>query len=151
MSSVIPSRIAPAAAAFDWNAGSGRDTQVNIWIGIAVNGSLSHPNEMNGDSLVNGDYGKKAMQLNPPIAMIGAVSPIARDRWRFTPVRMPPVEYGKTWSFVTSQRVAPRPYAASRIAFGTERIASRVATITIGKIKSASVSPAAAMLWPRSN
>src|SRR5690606_4120608 len=143
--------IGPAAASFDRNAGAGRETQLNIWIGIAVNGSLSHPNEMNGNSLVNGDSGKKAMKLNAPIVMIGAVSPIARDRPRIMPVRMPPVEYGKTWSFVTSQRVAPRPYAASRIAFGTERIASRVATITIGKIKSASVSPAAAMLWPRSN
>ena len=41
MISVMPSRIAPAAAAFAWNAWSGRDTQLNIWIGIAVNGSLS--------------------------------------------------------------------------------------------------------------
>ena len=44
-----------------------------------------------------------------PIVMIGAVSPIARDRPRIMPVRMPPVEYGSTWSFVTSQRVAPSP------------------------------------------
>ena len=32
----MPSKMAPAAAAFDWNAGSGRDTQLNIWMGYGV-------------------------------------------------------------------------------------------------------------------
>ena len=36
------------------------------------------------------------MKLSAPIVMIGAVSPIARDRPRIMPVRMPPVEYGST-------------------------------------------------------
>jgi phosphate transport system permease protein len=44
-----------------------------------------------------------------PIVMMGAVSPMARERPRIRPVRMPPVEYGSTWSLVTSQRVAPSP------------------------------------------
>ncbi len=96
MMSVMPSRIAPAAAAFAWNAWSGRDTQLNIWIGIAVNGSVSHPNETNGYALWIGDIGRKAMKLCAPIVMIGAVSPMARDRPRIMPVRMPPVEYGST-------------------------------------------------------
>src|ERR1041384_5639654 len=126
MSSVMPSRIAPAAAALAWNAWSGRDTQLNIWMGMAGNGSLIHRNDRNGNSLWIGDDGRNAMKLSAPMVMIGAVSPIARDRPRIMPVRMPPVEYGSTWSLVTSQRVAPRPYAASRIAFGTERIDSRV-------------------------
>ncbi len=67
------------------------------------------------------------------------------------PVRMPPVEYGSTWCAVTSQRVAPSAYAASRMVRGTARSASRVATITIGRISSDSVSPAVRMLCPRSN
>src|SRR5690606_21380326 len=50
ISKVMPSRIAPAAAAFAWNSGSGRDTQLNIWIGIAVKGSLSQSKEMKGNS-----------------------------------------------------------------------------------------------------
>ena len=36
------------------------------------------------------------MKLSAPIVMIGAVSPMARDRPRIRPVRMPPVEYGST-------------------------------------------------------
>ena len=62
----MPSRIAPAAAALTRKPGSGRDTQLNICIGIAVNGSSS-------------DSGRKAIKESAPIVMIGAVSPIARE------------------------------------------------------------------------
>ena len=36
------------------------------------------------------------MNDSAPIVIIGAVSPIARDRPMIMPVRMPPVEYGNT-------------------------------------------------------
>src|ERR1044071_8459731 len=100
MIKVMPSRMAPAAAALAWNAWSGRDTQLNIWMGMAVNGSLSHFKEMNGNSLCSGEDGRKAMKLKAPMVMMGAVSPMARDSPRIMPVRMPPVEYGSTWSLV---------------------------------------------------
>src|SRR5688572_33358717 len=104
----MPSRIAPAAAALTWNFGSGRDTQLNIWIGIAVNASLSQANDRNGNSALTGDSGRNAMNESAPIVMSGAVSPIARDRPMIMTVSMPPIEYGSTWWAVTSQRVAPR-------------------------------------------
>src|SRR4029078_5342853 len=94
ISSVMTSRIAPAAAAFAWNFGSGRETQLNIWIGMAVNPLLSDSKLRNGNSPVTGDGGRNAMKLSAPIVMIGAVSPMARDRPRIRPVRIPPVEYG---------------------------------------------------------
>ena len=40
MARVIPMITTPAAAAFCWNATSGRDTQLNIWIGSTVNGAV---------------------------------------------------------------------------------------------------------------
>ena len=84
--------MAAAAAAFCWNAWSGRETQLKIWIGIAVNSLLSHSKLTNGNSPEMGEFGRKAMKLSAPIVMMGAVSPIARDRPRMRPVRMPPVE-----------------------------------------------------------
>src|SRR5687768_4956566 len=90
--SVMNTRIVPAAAAFAWNASSGRLVQLNIWIGMTVNGAVSHSNEKNGNSGVTGIGGRKAMNVSAPIVMIGAVSPIARDMPMITPVRMPGIE-----------------------------------------------------------
>ena len=42
---------------------------MNIWIGMAVNGSFSHLKEMKGNSLWSGDCGRKAMKLNAPIVI----------------------------------------------------------------------------------
>src|SRR4051812_29746579 len=93
---VMPNKIAPAAAALTWKAGSGRDSQLNIWIGITVNGSLSQVKFTYGNSPVTGEVGKNAINASAPIVMIGAVSPMARDKPIINPVRMPPVEYGNT-------------------------------------------------------
>ena len=87
----MPSKMAPAAAAFDWNAGSGRDTQLNIWMGMTVKGSVSQVKLTYGATSVSGGVGKKAMKASAPMVMSGAVSPMARDRPRIMPVRMPPV------------------------------------------------------------
>ena len=90
------------------------------------------------------------MKVSAPMVMIGAVSPIARDsadddagqdaagriRHDMIAHRLP---------FGGAERVG-------RLADGCRgmaRIASRVATITIGRIRSASVRPAVRMLWPR--
>ena len=101
------SRIAPAAAALTWKAWSGRDSQLNIWIGMTVNGSVSQVKETNGNWPFTGAVGRNAINASAPIVMIGAVSPMARDRPMIMPVSMPPVEYGNTWCAVTSQWVAP--------------------------------------------
>ena len=81
----------PAAAALIWNASSGREVQLNIWIGITVNGENSQSNSPAGGSPENGAGGRKAMKVSAPMVMIGAVSPIARARPMITPVRMPEV------------------------------------------------------------
>ncbi len=38
----------PVAAALRWNSACGRDTQLNIWMGMTENGDHSHSNEMKG-------------------------------------------------------------------------------------------------------
>ena len=91
------------------------------------------------------------MNVSAPIVMMGAVSPIARDMPMITPVRMPGIEYGTMWSRTVCHLVAPTANAPSRIIAGIERMASRVATITTGRIKSASVRPAVCTLWPSPN
>jgi hypothetical protein len=63
---------------------------------MAVNSLLSHSKFRNGNSPVTGDGGRKAMKESAPMVMIGAVSPMARESPRIRPVRMPPVEYGRT-------------------------------------------------------
>src|SRR5687768_6304966 len=93
--SVIRTSTIPAAAAFWWNAASGREVQLNIWIGITVNGDVSHSKERNGGSACIGDGGRKAMNVSAPIVMIGAVSPMARAIPIMTPVMMPGVAYGR--------------------------------------------------------
>ena len=92
------------------------------------------------------------MNVSAPIVMIGAVSPIARDMPMMTPVRMPGIEYGHDVILDgLPLRRADRIRALADHRRECERIASRVATITIGRISSASVSPAVWMLWPRPN
>ena len=70
---VIATRMRPAAAALLRKAACGRDSQLNIWIGITVNGASNHSNEMYGGSLVIGAGGRNAMKVSAPIVMIGAV------------------------------------------------------------------------------
>ncbi len=38
---VMPSSRTPVAAAFSWKPAWGREVQLNIWIGMTVNGELS--------------------------------------------------------------------------------------------------------------
>ena len=90
--------IAPVAAAFTWNAWSGRDSQLNIWIGITVKPELSHSKFKNGGSVVIGDGGKNAINVSAPMVIIGAVSPSARAIPIMMPVNTPPYEYFNTWS-----------------------------------------------------
>src|SRR5687767_10418821 len=92
MASVMRTSTKPAAAALAWNAASGREVQLNIWIGITVNGDTSHSNETNGGSLVTGAGGRKAIKVSAPMVMIGAVSPMARAMPMMMPVRMPAEE-----------------------------------------------------------
>ena len=60
----------------------------------------------------------------------------------------PGAAYGSTWLRTTSHRVAPTPYAASRMPFGTARSASIVMMMTNGITSTDSVSPPAMMLSP---
>src|SRR3954464_3089638 len=98
---VISTRTKPAAAAFWWNAASGREVQLNIWIGITVKGENSQSNDRNGGAALSGAGGRKAMKVRGPMVMIGAVSPMARAMPMITPVRMPGMEYGMMWSLDT--------------------------------------------------
>jgi hypothetical protein len=95
MTNVMRRRIIPAAAAFRWNPFWGLETQLNIWMGITVNGSESHLKDKNGNSGVTGEEGKKAINVKAPTVIMGAVSPIALERPMIIPVRMPPIEYGR--------------------------------------------------------
>src|SRR5919106_4558116 len=88
-------RTNPAAAALTWNAASGREVQLNIWIGITVKGEVSHSKDRNGGSALSGAGGRKAMKVSAPMVMIGAVSPMARAMPMIMPVRMPAEEYGR--------------------------------------------------------
>ena len=55
----------------------------------------------------------------------GAVSPIARDSARITPVAMPAIDAGRTCRQIVCHCVAPSASEPSRIDGGTARIASR--------------------------
>src|SRR5207244_11398049 len=95
MARVISTSTKPAAAAFTWKAASGREVQLNIWIGITVNGENSHSNERNGGSALSGEGGRKAMKVSAPMVMIGAVSPIARAMPMMMPGRIPAEDDGR--------------------------------------------------------
>src|SRR3990170_7301979 len=89
MARVMNTSTKPAAAALVRKAASGREVQLNIWIGITVKGENNHSNERNGGSDCTGEGGRKAMKVSAPMVMIGAVSPIARAMPMITPVRIP--------------------------------------------------------------
>ena len=86
--------------------------------------------------------------MTPPMRRSGAVSPSALASARTVPVRMPGTAAGTTSLAVTSQRDAPTPYPASRMALGTARSASDDVMMTIGRIRTPSVSIAATRLRP---
>ena len=90
--SVTTISTSPAAAAFVTKSWSGRETQLNIWIGSTVNGECSHSNETNGGSALTGDGGRNAMKVSAPMVISGAVSPMARDSAMMMPVAIPPTE-----------------------------------------------------------
>src|SRR5688572_75748 len=92
MPRVMRTRTKPAAAAFAWKAASGREVQLNIWMGMTVNGDMSHSKLTKGGSVLTGGDGRKAMKVSAPMVMIGAVSPMARAMPMMTPVSMPAVE-----------------------------------------------------------
>ena len=86
------------AAATSWNAACGLDAQLKICIGNVVNGSIT-------------DSGTNATYVNAPIIISGAVSPIALDIDKITPVNIPGVAMGKTWCLIVWNLVAPTAYA----------------------------------------
>src|SRR3989304_6254873 len=67
MASVMNTSTNPAAAALSWNAASGREVQLNIWIGITVKGEVSHSKLRNGGSGLTGAGGRKAMKVGAPM------------------------------------------------------------------------------------
>ena len=85
-----------------------------------------------------------------PMTIVTAiVSPRARPRPRIIAPKMPFARVGQSTAMrVTSQRVAPRPYAASRWRSGTLRKISRETLVMMGRIITAMISDAARMLGP---
>ena len=92
--------------------------------------------------------GLKATKVAAPTRISGAVSPIARDSARITPVAMPGIAAGRTWRQIVCHWVAPSAIEPSRIDGGTARIASRAAMITTGSTSSPSVRPPASTTLP---
>ncbi len=84
-----------------------------------------------------------------PTSSSGAVSPIAREIARITPVTMPGIEAGRTWRRIVCHWVAPSASEPSRIEGGTARIASRAAMMIVGRTSSASVRDPARTMKPR--
>jgi hypothetical protein len=111
---------------------------LKIWIGSAVKLSLMPP-------------GAKATNVAAPTTISGAVSPMARDSARITPVAMPGIDAGSTWRQIVCHFVAPSARAPSRIDGGTARIASREAMITTGRTSRPSVSEPDSTTRPRSS
>ena len=68
-----------------------------------------------------------------PTTISGAVSPMARDSARITPVAMPGTAAGSTCFQIVCHWVAPSAIEPSRIEGGTARMASRPAMITTGQ------------------
>ena len=70
------------------------------------------------------------------------VSPIARPNPIITADTTPPRPCGKTDPRIISQRVAPRPYTASRRGTGVVANTSRVSDVMMGVIMIATTIPA---------
>src|SRR5690606_40621395 len=92
-SSTTSSTMLPAAAS-RWNSGCGRAIQLKTWIGMTVKPS-------------SGPFGTNGTKASAPMMSSGAASPIARERARIVPVRMPGSASGSTWCRTVCQRVAP--------------------------------------------
>src|SRR4030095_8040601 len=92
---VITIRTKPVAAAFKWNSCCGLDTQLNIWMGMSLNGEKSHAKEIKGNSALSGESGKNAIKVKAPMVIRGALSPMALDSAMMTPVKTPPMEKGE--------------------------------------------------------
>jgi hypothetical protein len=60
-----------------------------------VKGEKSQSTETKGAWETKGAGGRNAIKVNAPIVIKGALSPIARDIAKITPVAIPPVEYGR--------------------------------------------------------
>ena len=85
-----------------------------------------------------------------PITMATAsASPSARASPRIIPVKIPLLAAGRTTWAMVSQRVAPRPYEASRQDLGTAAIASAAIVVMVGKIMIARTIPAASTEKPK--
>ena len=92
--------------------GSASVVQLKIWIGSAVNES-------------NSPLGLKRGDTAAPMISSGAVSPIARESARITPVAMPAIEPGRTCFQIVCHCVAPsasEPFADRR-RDGADRLA----------------------------
>ncbi len=61
-------------------------------MGNAVNGEKSQSKDKKGACDRIGAGGRNAIKVRAPIVIKGALSPIARDIARITPVAIPPVE-----------------------------------------------------------
>ena len=57
MPSVMIMSTTPVAAALTWNAGCGREIQLNICIGMTVNGAVNQSKLTNGNAGCTGDGG----------------------------------------------------------------------------------------------
>ena len=95
-----------------------------------------------------GLVGSVSKKVAAPTTISGAVSPTARDTDKIVPVMMPGRAAGKTCRQIVCQRVAPNPYDASRIVYGTARMASCELMMMIGNINSTSVNPAETSVRP---
>src|SRR5215218_3306041 len=127
-----------AAAARSTNSRSLSWVHVKIWIGSAVK---AEPRPS----------GLKRGFTAAPITNSGAVSPIARESARITPVAMPAIEPGSTCFQIVCHRVAPSASEPSRIDGGTARIASRATMITTGSTRRETVIPPASSTRPMDN
>ena len=83
--------------------------------------------------------GKCGASLSAPTSISGATSPAPRAIARIMPVMMPGIARGNTMRSMVCHLVAPQANEPSRIERGTAASASSVATITTGKVNSASV------------
>src|SRR3546814_14885036 len=68
---VITIRTRPVAAALMWKSLWGRESQLNICIGMTVKAEFSQSKFRNGKSDCRGELGRKAMYVRAPIVMTG--------------------------------------------------------------------------------
>jgi hypothetical protein len=61
-------------------------------MGSALKGEKSQSTDTNGGVELMAAGGRKAIKVSAPIVIRGALSPMARDIAKITPVAIPPVE-----------------------------------------------------------